>query len=71
MTEKETLIQRIQGCTTPVYIRYGFGWKGATWSETSKESLIAALNAGRYAHYDVCTINGGLGVNFYSANDML
>lgn len=71
MNEKEQLIQRIWQCQTPVYVREGFGWKGAQWHETTKERLIAGLEAGNYAHYDVCEIYDGLGVSFYSANDML
>lgn len=71
MNEKGQLIQRIQQCQTPVYARVGFGWKGAQWYETTKERLIAKLEAGNYAHYDVCEVHDGLGVSFYSANDML
>ena len=69
--KKEDFIRRIQVCETPVYIRHGFGWKGAEWHKTSKEHLIDVLNHGDYAHYEFCTVNDGLGVNFYSANDML
>ena len=71
MNIKEASIQRIQECTSPVYIRYGWGWKGAEWYKTSKERLIDVLNCGDYAHYEFCTVNDGLGVSFYSANDML
>ena len=67
---REETIQKITAAQEPVYVRSGFGWKGAEWHKTTKEKLIAAVNAGNYAHYDICTINGGLGINFYSANDM-
>lgn len=71
VSEKEKLIQQIENCSSSLYIRYGFGWKGATWNRTTKENLIAVLNAGKYAHYDLCSVNNGLGISFYSANDML
>lgn len=71
MNQREALIQRIQACKGRVFMRFGFGWKGAQWFEATKERLIAVLQASNYAHYDVCEVNGGLGISFYSANDML
>ncbi len=68
---KEKLIERIQNTTKPIRVRYGFGWKGATWNHTTKEQLILTLNAGKYAHYDIFDDQDFFGLSFYSANDML
>ena len=65
------IISRIEKTNTPVYIRHGLGWKGAEWNKTTKENLIAIVKRGNYAHYDICNVKGGLGISFYSANDML
>ena len=64
------IIEKIKNAEK-VYQRWGLGWKGAEWSETSKGHLIKCLENGNYAHYDIVNINGGLGISFYSANDML
>ena len=68
---KNEVIEKIRRTDKPVYIRFGFGWKGATWSHTTKEELICVIENGKFAHYDVESVNGGIGISFYSANDML
>ena len=65
------IIDRIKCTTKPLYIRFGFGWKGAEWNQTTTEHLINTLQNGNYAKYDVTTVNNGIGIAFYSSNDML
>lgn len=67
----EKIIEKIMTTNKPLYIRFGFGWKGAEWSGTTAETLVNTLRRGNYAHYDVMDVFDGIGISFYSANDML
>ena len=51
--ETKDKIQRHDG---NVYIRFGFGWKGAKWGKTTKENLMRVIDGGHYAHYDVVSL---------------
>lgn len=71
LNTRNAVIERIENESRPVYIRHGLGWKGATWEKSTKQKIIRTVNNGHYAHYDICNVFDGLGINFYSANDML
>lgn len=62
--------EKILTTEKPVYIRFGFGWKGAKWKQTTKENLLSVLERKNYARYDINDVNDGIGISFYSANDM-
>ena len=66
--ETKDKIQRHDG---NVYIRFGFGWKGAEWGKTTKEDLMRIVDSGHYAHYDMVSFQDGIGVAFYTAADMM
>ena len=66
--ETKDKIQRHDG---NVYIRFGFGWKGAEWKKTTKENLMRVVDGGHYAHYDVVSLLDGIGVAFYTDADMM
>lgn len=66
--ETKDTIQRHDG---NVYIRFGFGWKGAEWKKTTKENLMRVVDGGHYAHYDVVSFQDGIGIAFYTAADMM
>ncbi|MBQ2955113.1 MAG: hypothetical protein IJE08_01485 [Clostridia bacterium] len=67
----EKIIEKIMSTDKSLYIRYGFGWKGATWSKSTAEAIVRFIRSGNFAHYDVMEVYDGIGVSFYSANDML
>lgn len=66
--ETKDKIQRHDG---NVYIRFGFGWKGAELGKTTKENLMRVIDGGHYAHYDVVSLLDGIGVAFYTDADMM
>lgn len=67
----QEIIDQITATSKPLYIRFGLGWKGAEWSRTTADILVNTIWKGNYAHYDVMEVLDGIGISFYSANDML
>lgn len=67
--ETKDTIQRHDG---NIYVRFGFGWKGARWEKTTKEKLMRIVDRGHYAHYEIVSFPpDGIGIAFYTASDMM
>lgn len=71
MKNKEEIISQLMKTSKKTRVRNGFGWKGAAWRDATKEELIGALKAGKFAHFDVVETDDFFGIAFYSAADML
>lgn len=63
-------IERLENTNKKIYMRWGFGWKGAEKVLSNKEKVIKTIQSGGWAHYDIEENDESILFNFYTSNDM-
>lgn len=61
---------RLFNTNKELYKQWGFSWKGARPYKSSATEIIATIEKGGWAHYDIDEDDTSIKYTFYTANDM-